>query len=353
MTENALHGLGVHVTHEAVGAAIVRTRLKDELAPLGAIGITPLLVSSVFTHSHHDDPLARAATTWITSDLDADRIDYLNRDSYYTRASGSLAFTPAELRDVWTLERVGGEVSSVLTRKGVRFAEKMLLLRRDNYRSIVYESRHMAATGMFEKAVVAAVGHGGEFSQLVDNAKSASIDASSSDLDHLDRQLELVWPIYGMADSEALSMLTNSGPNSQYLSKKLKRGDVFSSVGRARWSEIHYAARERLLRIGSASEAFKLRRDLEGVIAERAGVDELHVLVSVGNARPPQPLMLPVAGGSVLLDESPISRLLEADVLADYAVECFVDAQAQGSSDRVVKIFNEIFREGALVGVAP
>ena len=351
MTENALHGLGVRVTHEEVGGAIVRVHLQDELSPLNAIGITPHLVSSVFTHSNHNDPIARAATTWVTSDLDADRIDYLNRDSYYTRAGGTLAFVPSELRGIWAVERVAGEVAAVLTEKGVRFAEKMLLLRRDNYRSIVYESRHMAATGMFEKAVVEAVAHGGEFADLVAGAKSVDLDISGDDLEALERQLESIWPIYGMADSEALAMLTNSGANAQYLAKKLKRGDVFSSVARASWTSIHYAARERLLGIGPSSQAFSLRRSLERFIAERAEVDELHVLVSVGNARPPRPLMLPIIGGETLLDASPISRLLEADVLSDYAVECFVDPQAQSAAPAVANAFKELFINGALIGV--
>lgn len=353
MTENVLVGLGSKISHEAVGSAIVRTSLRSCFSLLEQkSGITPELIASVITHTPGEDPMLRAASTWVSSDLDADRIDYLNRDSYYMRGNMSPIVAISEFSDIWSMDRVGSSFVPVLTDKGVRIAERILMARRDNNRELIFESRHMAATGMFEKAMVAAIENGGKIADIVSLSRDAKIDSSDADLEHLYSQLRRVWPIYGLNDSQLMRILLHdSGEQSAYLIDKVKRGDVFYSAYRLKWAEIHSAAREVLLGISSQASAFRMRRRLETRISEKFDIEKEHILIALSIPKTPKRLMVATGGFSMLADVSPISRMLEEDVLLSYSIELYVDGNINYTVSKIVEEFKRIFLDGLLIEV--
>ena len=82
MTENVLNSLGLKVTHEEVGASIIKFFLNDMINKYDGVSFTD--VSSVLLKKRSVNRLVNMVIDLVSSDLDVDRIDYLCRDSYYT-----------------------------------------------------------------------------------------------------------------------------------------------------------------------------------------------------------------------------------------------------------------------------
>lgn len=344
MTENVLLGLGVHVSHEEIGAAIVAHKLGAEFRALEeGWGISPRTVADVITKSTIEDDVARAAVSLTSGDLDLDRIDYLHRDVRYAGISGGPGSSPL-LDDVWQLRRIGEDLHLELTENGLTFAESILFLRRNNYQRIVYESRHMAATAMFEKAVSNAI-KSGPLKSLYDMAAESRLDWRSSD--SVDSQFDALWSLFGLVDYSLLSILRESSEDCKYLTRRIQRGALHESVARFSWRDIHYLGKQLLLTLKSDSSAFATRRRLETLLAEKAGIAPVHVAVHLPKVPVSKPIGAAVQDGTTLGERSALGAFLQEDAIRQYAVEVFVDTAADTSSRRAVeKYSSEIITKG-------
>jgi len=334
MSENVLLGLGASVTHEEMGAAVLIHHLSYAFEPFKDFNITPELIGSLITHTPTSDRMAGWVADLISSDFDVDRLDYLQRDAHYAGYRHNISINPAELEDVWNLNLSNRSFYPELTEDGVRYAEGVLLLRRVNYQRIVFESRHMSATGMFEKALYFAFQSLTHFGNLLRTIVATHVDwkAPKEVKDTLPTLLE----VYGMVDYEALKRIEESHSDARYLITRIRRGSLFNSLARWSWVKLHYLVKHRLMALKGASQNFQFRRGLEIFLARTAGVDSKHVIVRVPEIRLPKPLLLGVQGGGTLTDNSELGRFLHDDFLRQYAVEIFIDPQVDERTRSVV-----------------
>src|SRR5436309_12133134 len=123
----------------------------------------------------------------------------------------------------------------------------------------------MAATAMFEKAMVAALSGHSTFSDDLKNVVGAMLNWQ--DPATRDAGLATAWRVYGLVDFEAVRAVATSSPEAGYLLQRIREASLYESVFRAGWHELHYLAKQRLLAVKGARASFQLRRSLESQLA--------------------------------------------------------------------------------------
>jgi HD superfamily phosphohydrolase len=326
MTENALNGLGYTVTHEEVGAAILSNKLTRELEPFASHGISPQMLAQMLTHQG-GNALVQCASEMVSSDLDLDRLDYLHRDSHYSGQPAAAFNARATIPYVWQLRHDSHVTRFELMPTGVSYAERILFLRRDNYQRIVYESRHMCMTAMFEKAVYAAARSDCEFGRACRALEGLHL--SWSDTDSVDRCFPQIWRVFGLVDYEALNQLEDSDALSvRHLVRRIRRGDGYRSHVRLPWARLHYLTKQRILNLKRSAQAFALRRAIEETLAAPfRDVDPILVACHIPRFMVPGPLRVGTATGQLLEDVSALGRFLTDDIAYQYSVELFLDQE--------------------------
>lgn len=345
MTENVLSGLGSRISHEEVGAAIVAHHLERELEPFSSIGISPLLIGQLITKSA-EDPFLECATELVSSDLDLDRLDYLHRDSHYSGQYMSWFSPRMNLAGVWELRRHGDALRFELTDEGIHYAEKMLFLRRNNYQNVVFESRHMCVTGMFEKAVQAIADTDLEFGHRV-RAVAGQL-MNWADKDSVREAFPEIWKLYGLVDYQAFDLLSRSKlPTLRQLVHRIRLGDCYPSVKRVSWHELHYLSKQLILNLKTEAQAFSLRRTIEKELARSCrGVQPISILCHLPRFSVPRPLSLGTIRGDLLEYESALGRFLIEDVKHHYRVELFLDQSISNRQPEVVERFRDMMVDG-------
>jgi HD superfamily phosphohydrolase len=345
MSENVLLGLGASVTHEEMGAAILNYYLRDAFRPFNDLGISSELIGSLLTHSPHSDPMATCAMDLVSSDLDVDRLDYLQRDAHYAGYRPGITSAAAELEDVWSLTLCNHTFYLELTEFGVRYAEGVLFLRRNNYQRIVFDSRHMSATGMFEKALYYSYNTTGSFGQMLQSAVTTQMDWSN--LDQVKSVLPTLEKVYQMVDYEALKRIEESHGDARYLISRIRRGNLYHSLRRWGWDKLHYLLKHRLMSHKKVGQAFKFRRGIEKFLSRAARINVKHITVHIPDVRLPKPLLLGVQGGGTITDNSEVGHFLHNDFLRQYVIEVFIDPQVDEKARSVVlNMSAELFEQG-------
>lgn len=334
MMENVLLGLGFRISHEEIGAAIVAHKLASEFKPfVKEWGIIPSLIAYVVTKSPLDDDQARAAVSLTSGDLDLDRLDYLYRDSHY---AGMALHSDAasSLENIWSMRRVGEDLYLELTDAGVAFAETTLFLRRNNYQRIVYESRHMAATAMFEKAVHDAVSSG-SLGSVYDIAVEARLEWA--DPDSVASEFDKVWALFGLVDYSLLALLRRASENCRYLTRRIQRGELYDSIARFAWPDLHYLTKQTIAGMKNDRSTFLSRRRFEGLLAEKAGVQDVHVAVHLPRMPSPRPFTGGVKDGRTFGERSALGAFLHEDAIRQYAIEIYLDPCVEADSRRAIE----------------
>lgn len=129
--------------HEDLGKEIV-TRDPQLTSVLTEAGLDPSWVASMFKGER-----PYRFTNLISSDLDADRIDYLLRTAHHT----GLPYGSVDLDYILSQMRVDGEDNLCLTRKALRAADHFLLCRYFDYMQVSYH-KTVAAFELILKDVV-------------------------------------------------------------------------------------------------------------------------------------------------------------------------------------------------------
>jgi hypothetical protein len=348
MTENVLTGLGASFCHEEVGAAIVTHRLIEEFRPFAELGITPSLIGQLMTKTA-EGPLAQCAEELVSSDLDLDRLDYLHRDSHYSAEHTALFRPELDFEGVWRLQSFGQSLRFELTQRGIEYAEKILFLRRNNYRRIVYETRHMCLTAMFEKAVHAASEHRiGLFGEYCRALIPLQLDWTneSSVAEHF----PTIWRLYGLADYQALELLEATPLDTvRQLIRRIRNGDCFHLGGRHSWTQLHYVAKQRILGLKTDAAALRFRRCIETELGDRFEVDSAMIACHLPRFKPPKPLSIGTEQGDLLEGATALGRFLVDDVQHQYAIELFIDRGINETDRRKIeKEFEEMMRFGKI-----
>jgi HD superfamily phosphohydrolase len=348
MSENILIALGCELTHEEVGAAIIQFELCDALSVLSEYDISPEHIASIITKTHHPDlsSISDSAISIISSDIDVDRIDYLLRDSHYSGFDYSRQTLMNDLQNMWRFDCKNGDFTCELTSEGVRTAESILMLRRDNYRRVVFNSHHMSATAMFEKAMLSAVET--PKSALCTRIQETIASSKSWKTSGPNQQdLDSVKQMYSLLDFEALDLLESSSSDSNYLISRIRQGKVHEPVFSLSWEEIHHSARQEISKKKGPSSIFLFRRWCESHVADTVKIDEKHIAISIAPLKFPSPLLFGIQGGKTLHDASELSRFLAYDSLKQYHIEIYVDVVIGHAKIEEIKgVFINMFQHG-------
>jgi len=336
--------LGGKVSHEELGAAILQFGLEEESSVFEELGLSSKIVGDIIKKTATNDPLVYCAAEFVSSDLDVDRLDYLHRDSHYSGVAESSTGFLAELDQVWSLSELGNRYYLSLTDAGVNFAERVLFLRRNNYQRIVFESRHMAATSMFEKAIYAHWSSAN--SPLYLDLRKAVETPLLSDQAARD-SFNTLWNLLGQVDYQFLKNIEKDDRIAQYLVRHLRRGQLYDSVRRYKLEDLHVAAKRWILGLKSESEAFSARRYMEIYLGRQVGIDSRHVAANLPKYKQPQPLLLGVTSGKSFTYESELGRFLADDYPRQYAIEVFMDPTiGSAERDKIGAVLDELFLRG-------
>lgn len=351
MIENALHGEGVKITHEEVGAAIVGHYLEDELKPFSdKFQITPKMICRLMTKTVKDDPLLKCAEELVSSDVDLDRIDYLHRDSHYCGKHAGNNLQQINFEEIWKLSYYHGIPRFELTSEGINFAEEILILRKNNYRRIVFESKHMGLTAMFEKAVqLAAETDNSEFGKRCKIIKEIKMDWA--DTSSVKNNFSKIWDVYGLYDYQAFNLLEEcSNLNVKTIIRKIRIGDCYLSVSRFSWKQIHYVTKKIILSLKNGNEAYSLRRKIEVELSRYINqVDPYQIAIHLQKYNTPKPIISGTISGDLLEEISGLSRFLIDDVKSQYAIELFLDPLiSQEHQKEIINNFEEMMCQGKI-----
>lgn len=345
MTENALLGLGWTVTHEEVGAAIVSHFLNQEFCNFKKWEITPSVIGEIITKSVSTDSDARCVIELISSDFDLDRLDYLHRDMLYSGIEMKLINPANELNGIWSLKRLNNALFLELSENGLRYVEKILFIRRNNYQQIVFESRHMAATGMFEKAINIAAKSNSDLSKKILNISKIKLDWS--DPKSVKKNFFKIWGIYGLVDYDALNLLESITQDTRYLMQRIRRGQFYESVCRITWHDLHYLSKQTIVQYKDEKNIFSFRRDIEEYLAKLCKTKSIHIVVNIPRFNLPNPLLLGISTGSTFGESSSLGQFFYDDYLRQYAIEIFVDQVVEKTiKENISKTCAVIFKKG-------
>lgn len=351
MTENVLHGGGSNITHEDVGAAIIVHLLKEELKPFDQkFNITPEMVRQLITKSVKDDPLLKCAEELVSSDIDLDRIDYLLRDSHYCGQNSMNMHHIVNFDDIWRLSCHLGFPRFELTDEGIRYAEEILILRKNNYRRIVFESKHMGLTAMFEKAVyVAAETEDCEFGRRCKNIRDLKINLN--DNNSFEEHFPKIWELYGLLDYQAISLLEECPDlDVKKIVRKIRMGECYPSATRINWNEIHYHTKKIIFSLKNEKDAFAFRRKIELELSRPfQQIETIQIAVHLQIYSRPKPIITGTVNGDLIEEISGLSKFLIDDVKTQYAVELFLDPDINPRhQDEIVKNFKIMMCEGKI-----
>jgi len=150
-TQDAIENFCAKLTpffkHEDVGGKILEYD-EDVRRALSDDGINPSDVASVFSRSDPDFKLANL----ISSDLDADRLDFLPRTSHFT----GLPYGAIDLDYMISQLCEDNEQRPCLTFRAVRAADAFLIARLEDYQQVAYH-RTVAASEWLLKEVIQAL----------------------------------------------------------------------------------------------------------------------------------------------------------------------------------------------------
>ncbi|HIP62619.1 MAG TPA: HD domain-containing protein [Archaeoglobus profundus] len=127
----------LNMTHEDVDKILKNGVIKDILKELG------LKISRIVDHIK-----ARSSCSIVSGDIDADRMDYLVRDSYYTGVAYGV-FDISRLINKISFE----DKTMIIEEGGLKAAESLLISRFMMYSTVYYHHVCRIARKMFEKAV--------------------------------------------------------------------------------------------------------------------------------------------------------------------------------------------------------
>jgi len=347
MTENVLIGLGATVTHEDMSAAIVTHHLQREFRPFRKHGVEPKVVGQIITKEAALDPSAQAAKDLISSDLDLDRIDYLHRDSHYSGV-GTGRFVPEhDLVDVWRLRHFRNTVAIELTNRGIKFAERVLFMRRTNYQEIVFHSDHMCATAMFEKAVwIAYKERNSEFGKRCKDIIALRHHhwAERAFKKHI---IPVASRLYSLVDYEALQLLAQASSDAQYIVRRIRQRSLYRRLGRWNWSNLHFLAKQKILSMKREADAFGFRRRLEEFLAAKVNESDIHIVVHLALYKHPRGLSIGASGGRLLEESSALANFFKEDYVHSYAIELYYDpVLSQDVQNALREMAEDMFVDG-------
>ena len=347
MTENVLVGLGANLSHEEIGAGIITHMLTEELRDFQDWDISPEIIGGIITKEENDDPFAICAIELVSSDVDLDRIEYLHRDLHYSGVD-SIKFSPeTDLLQNWNLNRYGEQIYFELTNKGIDFAEKILFLRRNNYQRIVYDSRHMAATSMFEKSMDYAFNSQSWLGEKIRDLINSRLNWR--DENSFRSNFDSIWELYGLVDFQAINLIRDSCREARYLTDRIRRGRLYDTLHNYSWSELHYLTKQKLLKITDKNKAYVFRRDVEKFLADNTGIEPFHITANIPLCSVPKPLLSGVGGGNILEERSALGHFFINDHLQQYKIEVFLDKDVDSTTkDRILDLCNKIFKDGNL-----
>lgn len=144
-------------SHERVGKEILARDVELRRVLQGG-GVDPDSIQTIFDHKN-DSPLARV----VSSDLDADRIDYLLRTAHHT----GLPYGSIDLDYILSQMRVDKGGRFCITSKAVRTADHFLLCRYFDYQQVAYH-KTVAALEWVLKDVISALVESGMLDSSAD-----------------------------------------------------------------------------------------------------------------------------------------------------------------------------------------
>ncbi len=178
------------LNHERVGKYILET--DPEIgAILGDHHVEPASISAIFNRSQPE-----SLTNLISSDFDADRIDYLLRTAHFS----GLPYGGIDLEYLLTQLRLDGEGRVCLTRKAICAADHFLLSRYFDYQQVSYH-KTVAALEIVLKDVISAIIASGWIDCSEDEVRKSIVDGSWAQFDDL-----YVWGLIRKLASEDKSV---------------------------------------------------------------------------------------------------------------------------------------------------
>jgi HD superfamily phosphohydrolase len=266
----------------------------------------------------------------IDSDLDADKLDYLLRDSYY---SGVPYGHPDTLRILYTLKEIpaheGGEFSLGISMKGIEAAEGLKIARYHMHSAVYNHKVRRIADSMLVRATVRAIQDG-------------KLDSSHFAYRKGDR--DFLKAYFALNDRELMErVIAGGGPSGRLMDdlrhrRLLKRGFV------REMSEFVGPTRDRIIRLGRD----RISR-LEDEIATDSEADPFRVVVdlqSIDNPTYRAPAGT-VSVKNILVDAKPFPKYLyemagpwSSDIKAIQKLWVFCDGNRK---ERVEEIATRVF----------
>jgi HD superfamily phosphohydrolase len=142
-TPGLTSGAPLRLDHEWIGKEVIRHD-KELRGVLESVGVTPESVYQIFTRE-----VPTKLANLISSDLDADRIDFLMRTAHYT----GLPYGSVDLNYLLTQMRLDSEENVCIGPKALRTADHFLLGRYFDYQQVAFNKTVAALEWVIEHVI--------------------------------------------------------------------------------------------------------------------------------------------------------------------------------------------------------
>ncbi len=255
----------------------------------------------------------------VSGDIDADRMDYLARDAYYT----GTAYGVIDIdRIVHTVETKDVDGAKVLAYSDITAAESLLIARDLMYPTVYNHKTKLAAENMVIRATETAI-------------KNNELKTS-----------ELI----SMTDFELIEFLKECNEYSKLMVERYVERKLLKVAFSTSWSELENRRRERILEIGANPK--KMSR-MEQELCETCDVEDGWIIIDI----PPEPKIEELETKIVLNGKvenieniSPLARSLESTFKTRWEMRIYCLPEVREEvRDKAMHMFELISRQERLV----
>ena len=353
LVEIFMSRLGLKYGHEEFGIQVIRDELPGILKRNGVKNGDKICEDVVNIIAKKSDPNDRKILLFanlISGHIDFDRLDFLQRDSYYCHSWRLNVDLNLFFTEGIKIISVDGIPDIYLNGKtGISYAEDILMFRRNIYKNIVNDRKYLSATAMALRAMKNSVSVDKpnnplyNLTQRIENYNKLDLNQFLDEFRAEKWYLELV-------DSEFLDLLSSVSPSNSRYVERLRKGNLFKSIDVVLYANLTNEHKDHVNNLYSDKKNIhiklsELEDKIEKHVINQSAVGSEAIIVYV----PPLPnknemfINIVMDGDTKgnLMEKSPISNALQQDFLQDWGIYLFVDMSSDIDVHNIMRVFRK------------
>lgn len=354
LVEIFMSRLGLKYGHEVFAIQIIMDELPEILRRNGIINADKIcedVVKIITKNNDTKDIKICFFGNLISGHIDFDRLDFLQRDSYYCHSwrlnvDLHLFFTKGI-----KIMNIDGMPDAFLNgNTGISDAEEILMFRRNIYKNIVNDRNYLSATAMALRAMKNSVSVNKpnnvlyNLTQRIENYNKLDLNQFLDEFRKEEWYLEL-------GDSEFLDLLYSVSTSNSIYIDRLRKGNLFKSIDVVKYNDLTNTRKDNINKLYGDKKNMQIKISeledkIEKLVINKSSIGSEAIIVYA----PPLPnknemfinVIIDDDEKLNLMDASPISKVLGDDLLQNWGIHLFADMSSNIDVHQIKKVFRKI-----------